>query len=169
MSRRTERAATEAANAASEAARTLAQRSHEARQERAETPAAPPPPPEPVKLPGSLDKTRFLDAWVKVEADGKVTIGVGDNVVAFTNTRNTGSLVVTKTTTGGITIITADHSAVANSGGGSVTVEPGSRQDLVEASIDSADDKFGEPVEIRLPFMSWTVRMLESVSEMMWM
>jgi hypothetical protein len=46
MSRRTERAATEAANAASEAARTLAQRSHEARQERAEPPAAPPPPPE---------------------------------------------------------------------------------------------------------------------------
>jgi DUF4097 and DUF4098 domain-containing protein YvlB len=41
------------------------------------------------------------------------------------------------------------HVAVDNSGGGSITVEPGSRQDLVEASIDSADDKFGEPVEIR--------------------
>jgi Putative adhesin len=41
------------------------------------------------------------------------------------------------------------HVAVDNFGGGSITVEPGSRQDLVEASIDAADDKFGEPVEIR--------------------
>jgi DUF4097 and DUF4098 domain-containing protein YvlB len=41
------------------------------------------------------------------------------------------------------------HVAVDNFGGGSITVEPGSRQDLVEASIDPADDKFGEPVEIR--------------------
>jgi DUF4097 and DUF4098 domain-containing protein YvlB len=39
--------------------------------------------------------------------------------------------------------------AVDNLGGGSITVEPGSRQDLVEASIDSADDKFGGQVEIR--------------------
>ena len=41
------------------------------------------------------------------------------------------------------------HVVVDNSGGGSITVEPGSRQDLVEASIEAADDKFGEPVEIR--------------------
>jgi nicotinate dehydrogenase subunit B len=40
-------------------------------------PAAPPPPPPPAKLPGSLEKTRMLDAWVKVEADGKVTIFTG--------------------------------------------------------------------------------------------
>jgi Toastrack DUF4097 len=39
--------------------------------------------------------------------------------------------------------------AVDNFGGGSITVEPGSRQDLVEASIDAADDKFGGQVEIR--------------------
>jgi Putative adhesin len=41
------------------------------------------------------------------------------------------------------------HVAVDNSGGGSITVEPGSRQDLVEASIEAADDKFGGQVEIR--------------------
>ena len=41
------------------------------------------------------------------------------------------------------------HVAVDNLGGGSITVEPGSRQDLVEASIDAADDKFGGQVEIR--------------------
>ena len=34
-------------------------------------------------------------------------------------------------------------------GGGSITVEPGSRQDLVEASIDAADDEFLEQVQIR--------------------
>ncbi len=39
--------------------------------------------------------------------------------------------------------------AVDNLGGGSITVEPGSRQDLVEVSIDAADDKFGGQVEIR--------------------
>jgi DUF4097 and DUF4098 domain-containing protein YvlB len=39
--------------------------------------------------------------------------------------------------------------AVDNFGGGSITVEPGSRQDLVEASIDATDDKFGGQVEIR--------------------
>ena len=36
-----------------------------------------------------------------VPADGKVTIAVGDNTVAFTNTRNTGSLVITKVANGG--------------------------------------------------------------------
>jgi Toastrack DUF4097 len=41
------------------------------------------------------------------------------------------------------------HVVVDNFGGGSITVEPGSRQDLVEALIDAADDKFGEQVEIR--------------------
>jgi hypothetical protein len=41
------------------------------------------------------------------------------------------------------------HVVVDNFGGGSITVEPGSRQDLVEASIDAADDKFGGQVEIR--------------------
>src|SRR4029450_7625566 len=41
------------------------------------------------------------------------------------------------------------HVVVDNFGGGSIIVEPGSRQDLVEASIDAADDKFGGQVEIR--------------------
>jgi hypothetical protein len=41
------------------------------------------------------------------------------------------------------------HVAVDNFGGGSIIVEPSSRQDLVEASIDAADDKFGGQVEIR--------------------
>jgi DUF4097 and DUF4098 domain-containing protein YvlB len=41
------------------------------------------------------------------------------------------------------------HVAVDNFGSGLITVEPGSHQDLVEALIDAADDKFGEPVEIR--------------------
>ncbi len=40
------------------------------------------------------------------------------------------------------------HVVVDNLGGGSITVEPGSRQDLVEAWID-ADDRFLEQVQIR--------------------
>src|SRR4029453_10677420 len=38
---------------------------------------------------------------------------------------------------------------VDNLGGGSITVEPGARQDLVEAWIDAADDRFLEQVQIR--------------------
>jgi hypothetical protein len=38
---------------------------------------------------------------------------------------------------------------VDNLGGGSITVEPTSRQDLVEAWIDAADDRFLEQVQIR--------------------
>jgi DUF4097 and DUF4098 domain-containing protein YvlB len=41
------------------------------------------------------------------------------------------------------------HVVVDNLGGGSITVEPGSRQDLVEAWIDAADDRFLEQVQIR--------------------
>jgi DUF4097 and DUF4098 domain-containing protein YvlB len=41
------------------------------------------------------------------------------------------------------------HLVVDNLGGGSITVEPGSRQDLVEAWIDAADDRFLEQVQIR--------------------
>ena len=46
---------------------------------------------------------RPLTGWtsVFVPANGTVTIGVGSNTIAVTNTRNTGNLVVTKTTTGG--------------------------------------------------------------------
>ena len=40
------------------------------------------------------------------------------------------------------------HVVVDNLGGGSITVEPGSRQDFVEAWID-ADDRFLEQVQIR--------------------
>jgi DUF4097 and DUF4098 domain-containing protein YvlB len=40
------------------------------------------------------------------------------------------------------------HVVVDNSGGGSITVEPGSRQDVVDAWID-ADDRFLEQVQIR--------------------
>ena len=38
---------------------------------------------------------------------------------------------------------------VDNLGGGSITVEPGARQDLVEAWIDATDDRFLEQVQIR--------------------
>jgi DUF4097 and DUF4098 domain-containing protein YvlB len=38
---------------------------------------------------------------------------------------------------------------VDNLGGGSITVQPGARQDLVEAWIDAADDRFLEQVQIR--------------------
>jgi hypothetical protein len=38
---------------------------------------------------------------------------------------------------------------VDNLGGGSITVEPSSRQDLVEVWIDAADDRFLEQVQIR--------------------
>jgi DUF4097 and DUF4098 domain-containing protein YvlB len=41
------------------------------------------------------------------------------------------------------------HVVVDNLGGGSITVTPGSRQDLVEASIDASDDTFLEQVQIR--------------------
>ncbi|HKX13661.1 MAG TPA: DUF4097 family beta strand repeat-containing protein [Propionibacteriaceae bacterium] len=41
------------------------------------------------------------------------------------------------------------HVVVDNFGGGSITVEPGSRPDFVEASIDAPDEKFGGQVEIR--------------------
>ena len=41
------------------------------------------------------------------------------------------------------------HVVVDNHGGGSITVEPGSRPDIVEATIDEAAEKFGERVEIR--------------------
>jgi Toastrack DUF4097 len=41
------------------------------------------------------------------------------------------------------------HVVVDNFGSGSITVEPGVRQDLVEASIEAADDRFVEQVRIR--------------------
>jgi Toastrack DUF4097 len=41
------------------------------------------------------------------------------------------------------------HIVVDNLGGGSIIVEPGSREDLVEASIDADDDRFVEQVQIR--------------------
>ena len=44
--------------------------------EPAPAPPAPPPPP-PAKLPGSLDKTRMLDAWIKIDAQDGVTVFTG--------------------------------------------------------------------------------------------
>lgn len=38
-------------------------------------PAAPAP--EPVKLPGSLDDARLLDSWIRIDADGTVTVFTG--------------------------------------------------------------------------------------------
>ena len=32
---------------------------------------------EPAKLPGSLDDDRFLDAWIRIDADGKITVFTG--------------------------------------------------------------------------------------------
>ena len=67
---------------------------------------------------------------VSIPADGKVTIAVGDNHIAFTNTRDTGNLVVTKSTTGGTGTFTFDvdcdgaafDQAVTIEGSGSQTV-----------------------------------------------
>jgi CO/xanthine dehydrogenase Mo-binding subunit len=39
--------------------------------------AAQPPAPEPPKLPGSLDENRFLDAWIRIDADGAITVFTG--------------------------------------------------------------------------------------------
>src|SRR5687768_3213929 len=39
----------------------------------AETAAAPEPP----KLPGSLDDARFLDAWIRIDADNSITVFTG--------------------------------------------------------------------------------------------
>ena len=36
-----------------------------------------PPPPPPAKLPGSLNKARMLDAWIKIDAKGEVTVFTG--------------------------------------------------------------------------------------------
>ena len=33
--------------------------------------------PKPAKLPGSLDKTRMLDAWIRIDAKGEVTVFTG--------------------------------------------------------------------------------------------
>ena len=52
------------------------------------------------------DSTEF--SGFSVPGDGTVTIAVGDNTVAFTNTRDIGSLVITKTTTGGSGAFTFD-------------------------------------------------------------
>jgi nicotinate dehydrogenase subunit B len=76
------------------------------------------PPPTPAKLPGSLDKTRMLDAWVKVEADGKVTI--------FTGKAELGQGIKTAVLQvaaeelamqpGALTLVTADTARTANEG-----------------------------------------------------
>ncbi|HVM05637.1 MAG TPA: DUF5979 domain-containing protein [Acidimicrobiales bacterium] len=49
-----------------------------------------------------------LFSGLSVPADGQVVIAVGDNTVAFTNTRDTGNLVVTKATVGGSGTFTFD-------------------------------------------------------------
>lgn len=46
-------------------------------QEAAPSPAPAAEPPKPAKLPGSLDQTRMLDAWIKIEANGQVTVFTG--------------------------------------------------------------------------------------------
>lgn len=35
------------------------------------------PTPESPKLPGSLDETRFLDSWIRIDAEGKITVFTG--------------------------------------------------------------------------------------------
>ncbi|MGH3370274.1 MAG: DUF5979 domain-containing protein [Nocardioidaceae bacterium] len=47
------------------------------------------------------ERTNPLFSPVVVPNNGSVTVATGDNTVAFTNTRNTGSLVINKSTTGG--------------------------------------------------------------------
>ena len=49
-----------------------------------------------------------LFSGFSVPADGQVVIAVGDNTVAFTNTRDTGNLLVTKATVGGSGTFTFD-------------------------------------------------------------
>ena len=57
-----------------------------------------------------------------VPTDGKVTIEVGDNTVAFTNTRDTGSLVITKSTNGGTGTFSFDVDCDANAFDQTVTI-----------------------------------------------
>ena len=54
------------------------------------------------------ERASALFSAVSVPADGRITIAAGANTVAFTNTRTTGALVVTKTTTGGTGTFTFD-------------------------------------------------------------
>jgi nicotinate dehydrogenase subunit B len=35
------------------------------------------PAPEKPKLPGSLDENRFLDGWIRIDAEGKITVFTG--------------------------------------------------------------------------------------------
>jgi nicotinate dehydrogenase subunit B len=41
------------------------------------TPAAAPPAPPPPSLPGSLKETPFLDSWIRIDADGSITVFTG--------------------------------------------------------------------------------------------
>ncbi|MGH9178836.1 MAG: DUF5979 domain-containing protein [Acidimicrobiales bacterium] len=59
---------------------------------------------------------------VVVPNNGTVTIAAGDNTVAFTNTRNTGSLVIEKTTTGGTGTFTFDVDCDGSAFDQSVTI-----------------------------------------------
>ena len=76
------------------------------------------------------ERNNPLFSPVVVPNNGTVTIAAGDNTVAFTNTRNTGSLVIEKTTTGGTGTFTfdvdcdgTDHDqSVTISGTGSKTI-----------------------------------------------
>ncbi len=60
---------------------------------------------------------------VVVPAGGTVTIATGDNTVGFTNTRNTGSLVITKSTTGGSGTFTFDVDCAGTAHDQSVTID----------------------------------------------
>ncbi|MGQ0520551.1 MAG: DUF5979 domain-containing protein [Actinomycetota bacterium] len=69
------------------------------------------------------ERSNPLFSPVVVPAGGIVTIGAGNNTVAFTNTRNTGSLVVTKSTTGGTGTFTFDVDCDGTAHDQSVTID----------------------------------------------
>jgi len=74
ISRRSVLAGTGALVVSFASTRLLAQ---DAGQTQAPAPLEAPPPPKPAKLPGSLDTTRMLDSWVRLDAKGEVTIFTG--------------------------------------------------------------------------------------------
>ncbi|HEX2699457.1 MAG TPA: DUF5979 domain-containing protein [Acidimicrobiales bacterium] len=66
-----------------------------------------------------------------VPADGNVTITVGDNIVAFTNVRDTGNLVIAKLTTGGSGTFTFDVDCDGTTFDQAVTITDSGTQTIV--------------------------------------